>query len=78
MLSLNFALVQSLHEDRYAYRQNMTDVVVQHLPSNRQVRIKCRDFIKRISIYKDRLAVQLPDRINIWELHRGGGGGGGE
>ena len=46
----------------------------QHLTTHQQqVRIKCRDFIKRVSVYKDRLAVQLPDRISIWELHRSSG-----
>ena len=33
-----------------------------------QVRIKCRDYVKKIAVYKDRLAVQLPDRVCIYEL----------
>ena len=33
----------------------MTDVVVQHLLSNE---VKCRDLIKRIAIYRNRLAVR--------------------
>jgi intraflagellar transport protein 122 len=32
------------------------------------VRIKCRDYVKKIAVYKDRLAVQLPDRVCIYEL----------
>jgi len=39
------------------FRENMTDVVVQDLVTNKKVRIKCRDLIKKIAIYKDRLAV---------------------
>jgi len=35
----------------------MTDVVVQDLVTNKKVRIKCRDLIKKIAIYRDRLAV---------------------
>jgi len=35
----------------------MTDVVVQDLVTNNKVRIKCRDLIKKIAIYRDRLAV---------------------
>ena len=42
---------------RYAYREHMTDVVVQHLISNETVTIKCRDLVKKIAIYKNRLAV---------------------
>lgn len=38
-------------------RENMTDVIVQDLVSNKKVRIKCRDLVKKIAIYKDRLAV---------------------
>ena len=36
----------------------MTDVVVQHLLSNEVTRIKCRDLVKRIAIYRNRLAVR--------------------
>ena len=59
----------------------MTDVVVQHLVSEQRVRIKCRDYVRKIAVYRDRLAVQLPDRIIIYELNpaaaaEGGGGGG--
>ena len=42
---------------RYAYRERMTDVVVQHLISNSSVRIKCRELVKKIAVYKNRLAV---------------------
>lgn len=37
----------------------MTDVIVQNLVTNKKVRIKCRDLVKKIAIYKDRLAVSL-------------------
>lgn len=43
--------------NRYAYRDHMTDVVVQHLLSEDVTRIKCRDLVKRIAIYKNKLAV---------------------
>jgi intraflagellar transport protein 122 len=32
----------ALHGNRYAYREHMTDVVVQHLISEQKVRIRCR------------------------------------
>lgn len=35
----------------------MTDVIIQHLLTEQKVRIKCRDLIKKIAIYKHRLAV---------------------
>ena len=33
------------------------DVVVKHLITNDSIRIKCKDHIKNIAIYKDRLAI---------------------
>ncbi|XP_022909973.2 intraflagellar transport protein 122 homolog [Onthophagus taurus] len=66
---LNFNTVHGLYRDRYAYRENMTDVIIQHLLTEQKVRIKCRDLIKKIAIFKHRLAVQLPERVVIYELY---------
>ncbi|KAJ3136146.1 hypothetical protein HK100_002072 [Physocladia obscura] len=63
-----FNTVHGLYNDRYAFRENMTDVVIQHLVTDQRARIKCRDYVKKIAIYRDRLAVQLTDRIIIYEL----------
>ena len=35
------------------------------------MRIKCRDLVKKIAIYKHRLAVQLAERIVVYELYSG-------
>jgi intraflagellar transport protein 122 len=63
-----FNTVHGLYNDRYAFRENMTDVVIQHLSTDQRARIKCRDYVKKIAVYRDRLAVQLPDRVIIYEL----------
>ena len=63
--------ILSLYRERYAFRENMTDVIIQHLLTDQKVKIKCRDLVKKIAIYKHRLAVQLPDRIVIYELFSG-------
>ena len=68
VLKLNFATVHGLFRNRYAYRDHMTDVIVQHLITDKKVRIRCRDYIKKIAVYQDRLAVQLPSRVIIYEL----------
>ncbi|KAI9343877.1 WD40-repeat-containing domain protein [Zopfochytrium polystomum] len=68
LYQIAFNTVHGLYEDRYAYRENMTDVVIQHLSTDQRARIKCRDYVKKIAVYKDRLAVQLPDRVIIYEL----------
>lgn len=71
MHNVVFSTVHGLYQDRYAFREGMTDVVVQHLVTEARVRIKCRDYVKKIAVYRDRLAVQLPDRIIIYELTGG-------
>ncbi|XP_064422428.1 intraflagellar transport protein 122 homolog [Latimeria chalumnae] len=65
---LIFSTVHGLYKDRYAYRDSMTDVIVQHLITEQKVRIKCRELVKKIAIYKNRLAIQLPEKILIYEL----------
>lgn len=68
MHHLQFNTVHGLYQDRYAYRDLMTDVIIQHLITEQKVRIKCRDYVKKIAVYKDRLAVQLSDKVVIYEL----------
>ncbi|XP_059519635.1 intraflagellar transport protein 122 homolog isoform X3 [Myotis daubentonii] len=66
---LIFSTVHGLYKDRYAYRDSMTDVIVQHLITEQKVRIKCKELVKKIAIYKNRLAIQLPEKIIIYELY---------
>ncbi|KAM6387311.1 intraflagellar transport protein 122 homolog isoform 5-T6 [Pluvialis apricaria] len=66
---LIFSTVHGLYKDRYAYRDGMTDVIVQHLITEQKVRIKGRELVKKIAIYKNRLAIQMPEKILIYELY---------
>lgn len=68
VFKINFDTVQAIYSDRFAFRFNMTEVVIQHLNSTQKARIKCRDYIKKISVYKEILAVQMPDKIVVYEL----------
>jgi intraflagellar transport protein 122 len=56
--------------DRFAVREHLTDVVVHHTCVEKRVRIKSRDYVRKVAIYRDRLAIQLPDRVNVYELHK--------
>ena len=65
---VNMNQVHGLYQERYAYRELMTDVIIQHLVTETRVKIRCRDYIKKIAIYKDRLAVQLNEKIIIYSV----------
>lgn len=71
LYQLIFSTVHGLYKDRYAYRKLMTDVILQDLTTKNEVRIKCKDLVKKIAIYKDRLAVQLPKQINVYDIPSG-------
>ena len=67
MVQVNYGAVHSLYFDKYAYQENLTEVIIQNLISDKKVRIKCKDLIHRISMYKNKLAVQLSDRVCVYE-----------
>lgn len=69
--NLAFSTVHALYRERYAFRENMCDVIIQHLVSGQKVRIKCRDLVQKLAIYRNRLAVQLPERVVLYELNSG-------
>lgn len=69
--NIAFSTVHALYRERYAYRENMCDVIIQHLVSGQKVRIKCRDLVHKIAIYRHKLAVQLPERVVLYELNSG-------
>ncbi|KAJ1445177.1 hypothetical protein M885DRAFT_550763 [Pelagophyceae sp. CCMP2097] len=70
MWDIKFEAVYAIESERFAVREHMTDVVVHHMRAEKRVRIKSRDYVQNVAIYKDRLAIQLPDRINVYERHR--------
>jgi intraflagellar transport protein 122 len=63
-----FPMVHGLYKDRYAYRDQLTDVIIQHLVTDSRVRIRGRDYVKKIALYKERLAVQLTDKIIVYSV----------
>ena len=59
--------IHTFHQEKYAYRENLTDIVIHHLVTDRKVRIKCKDIIRGICLYKNKLAVQLNDKVCVYE-----------
>jgi len=70
MFQLLISTIHGLYKERYAFREGMTDVVVQNLISEVKVRIKCKDLVKKLAVYKSKLAVQLPDKVVIYEVEQ--------
>uniref|UniRef100_A0A914ML49 Intraflagellar transport protein 122 homolog n=1 Tax=Meloidogyne incognita TaxID=6306 RepID=A0A914ML49_MELIC len=58
--------IHALHKDRYAFRENQTDVVIQQLQKQKSTRIRCNDLVRKVAIYNNRLAIQLSDRVLIY------------
>ena len=63
--------VPALYKDRYACRDMLTEIIIQHLMTDSRVRIRCRDFIKKLALYKERLAVLLTDKIIVYSTAEG-------
>lgn len=43
-------------------------MVVQHMLSSERVRLRCRGTVLRIALLDRRLAVQLSDRVSIYQV----------
>jgi intraflagellar transport protein 122 len=67
MFSTVFNVVHGMYQDRYAYRESMTDVVIQHLVNDEKVRIKTGKYVKKIAVYKSCLAIQLPGVVYVYQ-----------
>ena len=60
---LKFNDVFSFSNDRYVCRQNMTDIVIKHVKTNQTTIIRGKDFIKDISTYNKKFALQLSSEM---------------
>eukprot|EP00828_Plagiopyla_frontata_P043467 TRINITY_DN678_c0_g1_i2.p1 TRINITY_DN678_c0_g1~~TRINITY_DN678_c0_g1_i2.p1 ORF type:complete len:953 (-),score=153.20 TRINITY_DN678_c0_g1_i2:31-2889(-) len=66
LYQLTALIVHGLFQERYAFRDVITDVVVQEMVTDQKVRIKCKELVKKISVYREKLAVQLNERILVY------------
>eukprot|EP01105_Mastigella_eilhardi_P005329 TRINITY_DN1705_c0_g2_i1.p1 TRINITY_DN1705_c0_g2~~TRINITY_DN1705_c0_g2_i1.p1 ORF type:complete len:1309 (-),score=346.84 TRINITY_DN1705_c0_g2_i1:47-3835(-) len=66
---LHSNVIHTLYKDLYAYRHLMSDVVIQHLLTDKKFEIHCHDYVKMVALYRTRLAVQLPGQVILYDLH---------
>ncbi|CAB3406016.1 unnamed protein product [Caenorhabditis bovis] len=69
--NLMFSTVHGLYHERYAFRENMTEIVIQNLLEHTSTRIRCHDHVKKLSLYGQKLAVQLSDKLVIYRQTSG-------
>jgi intraflagellar transport protein 122 len=55
----------SNYEELFATCDNLTDKVVYNLLVNQKLRIRCKELIKKVWIFKEKLAVLQSDRLLI-------------
>lgn len=64
-----FDTVHGLYQDIYAFRDSMTYVVLQNLTNaNQSARISCKDYVMKLAVYKNRLAIQVPKKILVEDI----------
>lgn len=56
----------SSYHELYARRDNFTDVIVENIAMNQKLRVKCKELVKVISMFKDKLAVLQSERLLIY------------
>lgn len=69
--SVKYGPVESLCRERFAYRENLTEVIIQNLVTQKKVRIKCKDLVHSIALHQNKVAIQLSDKVCVYECEAG-------
>lgn len=69
--SISFISVHNCHHIMYAHRSSMTEVTILNCNNEEKALLKCKDLVRKVSVYKNMLAVQLSDKIVIYETDPG-------
>ena len=67
----SFGTVHALYQDMYVCREAMTNVLVQSLSTTQQsLSLACEDYVQKVALTKNRLAIQVPHKIIVAELRQ--------
>ncbi|KAI3651690.1 hypothetical protein MP228_002993 [Amoeboaphelidium protococcarum] len=72
LFQISFSTVHAIYQNRYAFRDCLTDVVIQDLTLHQRSRIKCRELVKKVALYQNYLVIQLSDKILVYTLQTSG------
>lgn len=67
-LKLEYSTVHSLYNNLYAIREGLSTVVVRNLATGASCKIETGDYVSKIAVYTGRLAVMLPNSMQIYQL----------
>ncbi|KAJ1513775.1 hypothetical protein HMI54_011193 [Coelomomyces lativittatus] len=60
--------VHGLHLDRYVFRDGFSEVCIQDFGMTTACRLMCRDYVKKVAIFQEKVAIQLSSKVLIYEL----------
>ncbi|KAF7490105.1 Intraflagellar transport protein -like protein [Sarcoptes scabiei] len=67
IIKIDLKKIFAIDRNHFAFRESMINVIVEDLFTKTKTLIECNDFVQKIAIYKDLLAIQLPNKIHLYE-----------
>jgi intraflagellar transport protein 122 len=66
---ITFLVVHGIHNEKYVYRQNLMDVMINNLMTGNKTKIKCKKYVRKLAVYKNLVAALTTDKVCIYELN---------
>jgi len=67
---ITLAPLYSSYKEKYAFRSNMTDLLIQNVVSGKMTRLKGEQVIEKVSLYQSFLATKTLEEIRIYETSK--------
>ncbi|CAD8208598.1 unnamed protein product [Paramecium pentaurelia] len=58
--------VTALYDDKFVQREQLTDAIILSMISNQKARIKCKELVKRVAIFKEKVAILCGIKVLIY------------
>uniref|UniRef100_A0A8D8X4M2 Intraflagellar transport protein 122 homolog n=1 Tax=Cacopsylla melanoneura TaxID=428564 RepID=A0A8D8X4M2_9HEMI len=70
LYGVEFSPLYHVHREMVVSRVNLTEVRVSNVMSSSMVNIKCSDCVHAVFIYKNKLGVQMNDKVVVYEIYQ--------